>query len=150
LPALTGEENTVELLPRGQILCAADSVESLLVQATAACAFGNDVLLLKSAVADEIAAALGTGCRVVDSADAARVLDGEVPGVRTDVVLVTSEQRGVGNLRRMAASRMIDVAVTRDDGTYDWTQLVRERVTTVNASAAGGNTQLMVMSEDAI
>jgi RHH-type proline utilization regulon transcriptional repressor/proline dehydrogenase/delta 1-pyrroline-5-carboxylate dehydrogenase len=150
LPALTGEENTVELLPRGQAFCAADSVESLLVQATAACALGNEVLLLKSSVADEIAAALGARCRVVDSADAARVLDGELPGVRPDVVLVTSDQRGAGTLRRIAAQRMIGVAATRDDGTYDWTQLVRERVTTVNASAAGGNTQLMVMSEDAV
>ncbi|WP_227746800.1 bifunctional proline dehydrogenase/L-glutamate gamma-semialdehyde dehydrogenase PutA [Paraburkholderia franconis] len=150
LPALTGEENTVELLPRGQAFCAADSVEALLVQATAACAFGNEVLLLKSSVADEIAAALGTGCRVVDAADAARVLDGEVPGVRPDVVLATADQQDVGNLRRMAAQRMIGIAVTHDDGTYDWTQLVRERITTVNASAAGGNTQLMVMSEDVV
>ena len=149
LPALTGEENTVELLPRGQVLCATDSASAVIAQAIAAAAFGNEVVLLKSQVSDEIANTLGAGCRVVDAADAARILHGDVPGVRPDVVLATPGQHGLDNIRRLAAEAMIAVVVADDSGLYDWTQLVRERVTTVNASAAGGNTQLMVMSEDA-
>jgi RHH-type proline utilization regulon transcriptional repressor/proline dehydrogenase/delta 1-pyrroline-5-carboxylate dehydrogenase len=86
---------------------------------------------------------------VIDAADAARILRGDVPGVRPDVVLATPGQHGLDTIRRLAAEAMIAVVVADDSGLYDWTQLVRERVTTVNASAAGGNTQLMVMSEDA-
>lgn len=149
LPALTGEENTVELLPRGQVLCAADSVSAVIAQASFAAAFGNEVVLLKSQISDEIASTLGAGCRVIDAADAARILRGDVPGVRPDVVLTTPGQHGLDNIRRLAAEAMIAVVMADDTGGYDWTQLVRERVTTVNASAAGGNTQLMVMSEDA-
>jgi hypothetical protein len=62
--------------------------------------------------------------------------------------------------RRVAFSRAYDGFILRNarfgcvqedsEGQYDWIQLVRERVTTVNASAAGGNTQLIVLSEDAV
>ncbi|MBA5844606.1 hypothetical protein H3291_28245, partial [Escherichia coli] len=50
---------------------------------------------------------------------------------------------------RAAAADAAAILLAPDvHGMYDWTRLVRERVTTVNASAAGGNTQLMVLSED--
>lgn len=149
LPALTGEENTVELLPRGQVLCTGESAFSLAMQVMATVAFGNDAVLPKSAIADEIAAVLNGACKVIASADVKRALAGELRDVRVEAVLAAADYRDLGNLRRLCAARMTSVVVAEASGRYDWTQLVRERVTTVNASAAGGNTQLMVMSEDA-
>ncbi|WP_242538970.1 bifunctional proline dehydrogenase/L-glutamate gamma-semialdehyde dehydrogenase PutA [Trinickia acidisoli] len=148
LPALTGEENTVELLPRGQMLCLGASPAAIVAQAMAACAFGNRIVLLRSPLAEAIARTLGDACRVVDSTDAIRVMSGDFAGVRPDLVMLTRDQTGITEIRSTAAQLMIACVQEDSDGLYDWTQLVRERVTTVNASAAGGNTQLMVLSED--
>ncbi|HKT96374.1 MAG TPA: bifunctional proline dehydrogenase/L-glutamate gamma-semialdehyde dehydrogenase PutA [Paraburkholderia sp.] len=150
LPALTGEENTVELLPRGQVLCTGESPAVVLEQAMVASAFGNTVLLFKSAVSDEIAQVLGATCRVVNAADVAATIRGEVVGVKPDAVMVAANHSALARLRVAAAEHMKALVQPGVDGQYDWTQLVRERVTTVNASAAGGNTQLMVLSEDAV
>lgn len=149
LPALTGEENTVELLPRGQVLCTGESPVVVLEQAMMARAFGNTVLVFKSAVSDEIAHVLGAACRVVNGSDVAALIRGEVAGVRPDAVMVAANHPALASLRVAAAEHMKALVQPGADGQYDWTQLVRERVTTVNASAAGGNTQLMVLSEDA-
>jgi RHH-type proline utilization regulon transcriptional repressor/proline dehydrogenase/delta 1-pyrroline-5-carboxylate dehydrogenase len=65
------------------------------------------------------------------------------------VVLAEQKQANSGFIREAAAKRRVAVVFADVSGQYDWTQVVRERVTTVNASAAGGNTQLMVLSEDA-
>ncbi|WP_321867384.1 bifunctional proline dehydrogenase/L-glutamate gamma-semialdehyde dehydrogenase PutA [Paraburkholderia tropica] len=149
LPALTGEENTVELLPRGQVLCAGNTPDEVLDQAIAASVFGNDVVLLKSAIADDIAQVLGAACKVLSGADAASILRGTATGVQPDVVLVASSYQNDRALRVVAAERGIAVVGADASGQYDLVSLVRERITTVNASAAGGNTQLMVLSEDA-
>lgn len=149
LPALSGEENTVELLPRGQVLCAGASAAAAVAQAIVASAFGNQVVLLRSSISDAIAHTLGDACRVIDSTDAAHVLGGEFVQVCPDVVLVSRDQKDIAGVRAAAARYAVECVQARDDGSYDWTQLVRERVVTVNASAAGGNTQLMVLSEDA-
>ncbi len=150
LPALSGEENTVEVLPRGQVLCAGLSAAAVVVQAINACAFGNQVVLLRSSIAEAIARTLGDACRVVDSTDAVRVIGGEFANVRPDVVIVSRNEKEIAAIRAMAAQYMVGCVREGEDGQYDWTQLVRERVVTVNASAAGGNTQLMVLSEDAL
>lgn len=150
LPALSGEENTVEVLPRGQVLCAGLSAAAVVVQAINACAFGNQVVLLRSSIAEAIARTLGDACRVVDSTDAVRVIGGEFANVRPDVVMVSRNKKEIAAIRTMAAQCMVGCVREGEDGQYDWTQLVRERVVTVNASAAGGNTQLMVLSEDAL
>lgn len=149
LPALTGEENTVELMPRGQVFCAGETPSSIVAQVIVASAFGNEVVLLKSSVSDELAKILAGGCRVVDSADAGWLLRGEIEGVDPAVVLAEQKQANSGFIREAAAKRRVAVVFADVSGQYDWTQVVRERVTTVNASAAGGNTQLMVLSEDA-
>jgi RHH-type proline utilization regulon transcriptional repressor/proline dehydrogenase/delta 1-pyrroline-5-carboxylate dehydrogenase len=148
LPALTGEENTVELLARGQVLCAGESAGAIVAQAMAATAFGNDVILLRSPIASDLAARLGGKCRIVDTTDVLHVVGGGVAGVRLAVVLAEAGQANLPAIRKALASVAGTVLTPSIHGTYDWTRLVRERVTTVNASAAGGNTQLMVLSED--
>ncbi|MCG5073195.1 bifunctional proline dehydrogenase/L-glutamate gamma-semialdehyde dehydrogenase PutA [Paraburkholderia tagetis] len=149
LPALTGEENTVEILPRGQVLCTGESPAVVFEQVMMASAFGNTALLFKSAVSDDIARVLGAACRVVNASDIAAVIKGEGVGVKPDAVMVEANHFALAGLRVAAAEHMKALVQRGTDGQYDWTQLVRERVTTVNASAAGGNTQLMVLSEDA-
>ncbi|MBR8184212.1 bifunctional proline dehydrogenase/L-glutamate gamma-semialdehyde dehydrogenase PutA [Burkholderia ambifaria] len=148
LPALTGEENTVELLARGQVLCAGESAGAIVAQAMAATAFGNDVILLRSPIASDLAARLAGKCRIVDTTDVLHVVGGGVAGVRLAVVLAEAGQANLPAIRKALASVAGTVLTPSIHGTYDWTRLVRERVTTVNASAAGGNTQLMVLSED--
>ncbi|HDR9318567.1 TPA: bifunctional proline dehydrogenase/L-glutamate gamma-semialdehyde dehydrogenase PutA [Burkholderia vietnamiensis] len=148
LPALTGEENTVELLARGQVLCAGESIGAIVMQAMAATAFGNEAILLRSPIAGEVASRLAGKCRIVDATDAARIVRGDVAGVRPAVVLVEAGQVNLPSIRAAAANMSSAVVIADANGMYDWTRLVRERVTTVNASAAGGNTQLMVLSED--
>ncbi|MDR6496437.1 RHH-type proline utilization regulon transcriptional repressor/proline dehydrogenase/delta 1-pyrroline-5-carboxylate dehydrogenase [Paraburkholderia terricola] len=151
LPALTGEENTVEILPRGKVLCAAQSAEDILTQVLYASAFGNHIVLTESSISADIRGALGAQCHVIaHSSDVARLLAGDSSGTRPDVVLVAAGQRSIQDLRSAGAAQGTCVLVGEQSGAYDWTRLVRERVTTVNASAAGGNTQLMVMSEDAL
>lgn len=150
LPALTGEENTVELLPQGQILCAGDTAISVITQAMVASAFGNDVILLKSSFSDDISNSLAGACRIVDSRDALTVLRGEIEGVRPFAVLIDRYWADAASLQRAAMLSHVAVVLADTSGHYDWTQVVRERVTTVNASAAGGNTQLMILSEDIV
>lgn len=148
LPALTGEENTIEVLGRGQVLCAGASSGAVIAQAIAATAFGNEVILLKSAIAGDVAARLPGQCRIVESDDVLRVVRGEIAGVRPAVVLVDVDEPRLATIRTAAADGGALVLEPDVHGMYDWTHLVRERVTTVNASAAGGNTQLMVLNED--
>lgn len=150
LPALSGEENTVELQPRGQVLCAGASAADVVMQAILASALQNQVVLPRSSVSDAIAHTLGDACRVIDSTDAARVLSGEFAPVCPDAVLISRDQKGAADMRAAAARYGVACVQACHDGSYDWTQLVRERVVTVNASAAGGNTQLMVLSEGAL
>jgi RHH-type proline utilization regulon transcriptional repressor/proline dehydrogenase/delta 1-pyrroline-5-carboxylate dehydrogenase len=150
LPALTGEENTYELLARGQVLCTGDSLAALIPQAMAAVAFGNEVVVLKSAHSPDLAARIPGACRVLDATDLASVVRGDIKGVRPASVLSEPSLRSLPQVIEAASKRMTAVVLSDDTGGYDWTALVRERITTVNASAAGGNTQLMVLSEDAI
>ncbi len=149
LPALTGEENTIELLPRGRVLCAGESAGDLVFQAMMASAFGNEVILLATPFAQEIAAKLGKSCSIVQSADATSVILGDLASVHPDAVMVTRKQKDMMRLRAAAMQSKLGCVEETASGGYDWSLLVRERVTTVNASAAGGNTQLMVLSEDA-
>ncbi|WP_244201386.1 bifunctional proline dehydrogenase/L-glutamate gamma-semialdehyde dehydrogenase PutA [Paraburkholderia rhynchosiae] len=149
LPGLSGEENTVELLPRGQVFCTGETASSIVAQAMLASAFGNEVVLLKSSVSADVAKALAGGCRIVESEYAGRVIRGEIDGVKPVVVLAEQKQANADSIREAAAQSQVAAVFADTSGQYDWTQVVRERVTTVNASAAGGNTQLMVLSEDA-
>ncbi|MFM0606252.1 bifunctional proline dehydrogenase/L-glutamate gamma-semialdehyde dehydrogenase PutA [Paraburkholderia sediminicola] len=149
LPALTGEENTVELLPRGQVFCAGETANSIIAQAMVASALGNEVVLLKSSISDDVAKILSNRCRIVDSTDIGQVIRGEIDGIRPAVVLAELQQANAVLIRETAARNLVATVFAHASGHYDWTQVVRERVTTVNASAAGGNTQLMVLSEDA-
>ncbi|HEX7935509.1 MAG TPA: bifunctional proline dehydrogenase/L-glutamate gamma-semialdehyde dehydrogenase PutA [Paraburkholderia sp.] len=153
LPALAGEENTLEFLPRGIVLCAAHEADEIIFQTMLASAFGNTVMLAPGAAAQSVRRVLGERCIVADTADLGGLIEGRLPHGRPDVVLVpasttaaTAAPAASGFAAACAKQRVPMLQTHIADG-CDFGSLVRERITTVNASAAGGNTQLMVLSE---
>jgi RHH-type proline utilization regulon transcriptional repressor/proline dehydrogenase/delta 1-pyrroline-5-carboxylate dehydrogenase len=72
---------------------------------------------------------------------------------RPAAVLFDCDAQQLAAVRARVAGAWPDVPIavlTSDaDGLYDWTRLVRERMTTINVSAAGGSEQLMMVSDEA-
>jgi RHH-type transcriptional regulator, proline utilization regulon repressor / proline dehydrogenase / delta 1-pyrroline-5-carboxylate dehydrogenase len=147
LPALAGEENTLEFLPRGTVLCAAGGIEECVLQAMVASAFGNKILLMPGEAAQLVKQVLGERCIVADKKDIQDLVEGREPGSHPDVVLASASMGSVTGLSAVCLKHRIPVIETNITSGCDFTSLVRERITTINASAAGGNTQLMVLSE---
>ncbi len=139
LPGPTGESNQLRFVARGRALCVADDEGDLLLQAAAALASGNRVLLC-AAGAGALLARLPRAleARVTATADAA--------SAAADVVLATPAHAPA--LRRALAAR--DGArvrvVTPVDGDYPLEALVVEQTLTVNTAAAGGNASLMTLA----
>jgi RHH-type proline utilization regulon transcriptional repressor/proline dehydrogenase/delta 1-pyrroline-5-carboxylate dehydrogenase len=149
LPALSGEENTLELLPKGPVLCMGPTSEEVVLQAMTAVAVGAVVLLSRNDASTPLAALLGPeNCSLVDPTES-RI----GPSVRPAAVLFDGDVQQLAAVGARVAVAWPDVPialVSRDaDGLYDWTRLVRERMTTINVSAAGGSEQLMMVSDDA-
>ncbi|MFT4192507.1 MAG: bifunctional proline dehydrogenase/L-glutamate gamma-semialdehyde dehydrogenase PutA [Comamonas sp.] len=142
LPALAGEENTVEWLPAGTVWCAGRSAASVLRQAVLATAFGNRVALPDGTLGQAIQAVLGESCWL--GADPLEAVPS--PDEAPDVVLFDRES-GAWTPAAAAAGRPARRVAADVEGHYAWSSLVRERVVTINASAAGGNTQLMLLNE---
>ncbi|WP_407277624.1 bifunctional proline dehydrogenase/L-glutamate gamma-semialdehyde dehydrogenase PutA [Aromatoleum evansii] len=151
LPAPAGEENTLELLAAGRLLCVAQSDESLVKQTLAAIAFGNTALLPRSKLAETLQGIVGNGrCIIVDN-DIARSAD-KIAAAQPRLVLTDLSGENLASLRKRAQSASrngVSVVTSDSDGSYDWSYLVRERTTSINVSAAGGNTQLMMLTEEA-
>ncbi|MGF6878085.1 bifunctional proline dehydrogenase/L-glutamate gamma-semialdehyde dehydrogenase PutA [Paraburkholderia sp. MM5477-R1] len=147
LPALSGEENTLEFLPRGTALCVAGEPHERVFQAMIASAFGNKVVLPADDVATAVKRVLGEHCVIAATSDLQNLLETEQPGARPDVVLVSRKARVAPAFSAACIRQRIALLKTDFSEGCDLTGLVRERITTVNASAAGGNTQLMVLSE---
>ena len=147
LPALAGEENTLEFMPRGDVLCAAGDADESVFQAMVASAFGNTVMLAPGEAAQAVKKVLGERCIVADGAAMQSLIDAPLPYGRPDVVLISATTRVAPGFSAACLKHRIPVIRTDAAQGCDFTSLVRERITTVNASAAGGNTQLMVLSE---
>lgn len=152
LPAPAGEENTLELLPKGRALCFGTSEESLIQQVLAAVSFGNLVVLPRSPLAETVFALLGdANCMLVDSdiSSSAEKISRSTP--RVILADFRGEQLNAFRERVTAAcTDMVSVIVPDSTGAYDWSCLVRERTTSINVSAAGGNTQLMMLTEETV
>ncbi|HJP69371.1 MAG TPA: aldehyde dehydrogenase family protein [Sphingomicrobium sp.] len=147
LPALAGEENTLEFLPRGAVLCAAGNADESIFQAMVASAFGNTVMLATGEAAQAAKLVLGERCIVVDGTEMHNLIDAPLPHGRPDAVLISASTRIAPGFSAACLKQRIPVIRTDAVEGCDFTSLVRERITTINASAAGGNTQLMVLSE---
>jgi len=140
LPGPTGERNTLALLPRGAVLCAAGTQPALLNQLAAVLATGNTAL-----VANEAASLLPTDLPAAVKDCIGRAGDG-VDGP-FQVALVESQL--AASLHPRLAAREGALASLIDTNAEDaiplW-RLLAERALCVNTTAAGGNASLMTLS----
>jgi RHH-type proline utilization regulon transcriptional repressor/proline dehydrogenase/delta 1-pyrroline-5-carboxylate dehydrogenase len=139
LPGPTGEANTLRFVPRGAVLCNADSTPALLNQLAAILATGNQAVVLKTA-------------------------DGHLPidlpaGVRSRLQIVAQHQdcnelalalheNGAADLRTTLAERdgaIVPVVLSQCDEPIALWRLVSEQTVCINTTAAGGNTGLMAL-----
>ncbi|THF61956.1 trifunctional transcriptional regulator/proline dehydrogenase/L-glutamate gamma-semialdehyde dehydrogenase [Pseudothauera nasutitermitis] len=140
LPGPTGEDNSLNFVPRGQIAGVAGSAAARVHQLLAALATGNRLLVDDSEPARRLAAALpaelakwlvlDTGWQ--DAAFGALLFDG--PDMEADAWRV-----------RLAERSGPIVGLLRPEPEYDPARLVHERTISVNTAAAGGNASLMAM-----
>ncbi len=138
-----GESNQYLLQARGALLCRADSVAGLLRQAAAALATGHVALLSgthAAAACAQIPAALNAQVRSVrdDDLPEAALYDGDPAGL-------LELQR---ELTRYGHAVVPVHALPRDSlahADYPLELLLRERATSVNTAAAGGNASLMTI-----
>ncbi len=138
-----GEHNDYLLLPRGQLLCRADSREELLRQAAAALATGN-VALLSGAHAEPAAALVPSTLRErvrvatpQDLPDAA-LYQGGPAGLRALQAELTRHEHAVVNVYALPSD-----AIKASD--YPLELLLHEQAVSVNTAAAGGNASLMTI-----
>ncbi len=140
LPGPTGETNVLEFRPRGLVACIADDERALRVQARAAQALGNSVVMLRSHHTHGMRHALdATRLQLVDRLDLAHV-----DAVMADLPPARLRELRADVLREECA--ITPVLVPGSDGEYDLAQLVVERTITVNTAAAGGNAALLALA----
>jgi RHH-type proline utilization regulon transcriptional repressor/proline dehydrogenase/delta 1-pyrroline-5-carboxylate dehydrogenase len=141
LPGPTGERNTLALVPRGSVVCVADTLAGLL---------------------NQIAAVLATGNIALVAEDSSKLLPGDLPAVVKDRVQVVGslenfagdfqialvETMRVAGLRASLAARsgaLVGLIDTNEDGAIPLWRLLAERALCVNTTAAGGNASLMTL-----
>ena len=141
LPGPTGERNTLALVPRGAVVCAAGTQEGLLNQLAAVVATGNTALV---------------------AGDTAQLLPGDLPAAVKDrvrsianlnafegdfqVALVESMLAGelYGQLAARSGALVSLIDTNKGEAIPLW-RLLAERALCVNTTAAGGNASLMTL-----
>jgi RHH-type proline utilization regulon transcriptional repressor/proline dehydrogenase/delta 1-pyrroline-5-carboxylate dehydrogenase len=137
----TGESNALFLRPRGSVACIADDEDALRAQVGLALGSGNTALLMRSAVAERVAATFGGRCRLVADALLAA----------PDAILFAGGEAREREIRHaLAASEGPIVPMLYVDGKRpgDAMRLVVERTLTINTTASGGNASLLSLAED--
>jgi RHH-type proline utilization regulon transcriptional repressor/proline dehydrogenase/delta 1-pyrroline-5-carboxylate dehydrogenase len=141
LPGPTGERNTLALLPRGSVVCAAGTADGLMNQIAAALATGNIALVPAQSAAllpADLPAAVKDRVKTIGSLDS---FDGEF-----QIALV--ESMLAGELHAQLAARsgaLVSLIDTNEDGAIPLWRLLAERALCVNTTAAGGNASLMTL-----
>jgi RHH-type transcriptional regulator, proline utilization regulon repressor / proline dehydrogenase / delta 1-pyrroline-5-carboxylate dehydrogenase len=141
LPGPTGERNTLSFVPRGTVLCAADTIGVLLNQLAAVLATGNRaVVVARSAelVPAGLPAEVKEHITVVGAVDACKA--------EFQIALVEASLANA--LRPVLAARsgaIVGVIDTSEEGAIPLWRLVAERALCVNTTAAGGNASLMTL-----
>jgi RHH-type proline utilization regulon transcriptional repressor/proline dehydrogenase/delta 1-pyrroline-5-carboxylate dehydrogenase len=139
LPGPTGERNTLALVSRGAVACAAGTLGGLL---------------------NQLAATLATGNTALVTADTAKLLPADLPAVvkeqiRTVSSLETSEFQ-IALVESMLAAQLhgplaarsgalVGLITTNEDNAIPLWRLLAERALCVNTTAAGGNASLMTL-----
>ena len=141
LPGPTGERNTLALVPRGAVVCAAGTQDGLLNQLAAVLATGNIALLA------------GDTAKLVPADLPATVRDrikpvADLNGFEGDFQIALVESMLAGSLYSPLAARsgaLVSLIDTNEDGAIPLWRLLAERALCVNTTAAGGNASLMTL-----
>ena len=140
LPGPTGETNQLAYVPRGRVMCVADSREALVAQLIAIFATGNVAILSADSVAAVEAGSLPGSLNL----SIGKSLDD------VDAVLFSGGQAAADALRQQLADQEGPVILLNQAdaaGQYDLHRLVHERAVSINTTAAGGNASLMSMED---
>ena len=141
LPGPTGERNTLAFMPRGAVVCAANTIGVLLNQLAAVFATGNRAVVLAGAahvLPQGLPAPLRDLIEVVTS----------IEQVKDEFQLALVEASLAGGLRSALAARdgaIAGIIDTTEEGAIPIWRLVAERAVCVNTTAAGGNASLMTL-----
>ena len=141
LPGPTGERNTLALVPRGTVVCAAGTQDGLLNQLAAVLATGNIALLT------------GDTTKLVPADLPAAVKDrikpvADLNSFEGDFQIALVESMLAGGLYGQLAARsgaLVSLIDTNEDGAIPLWRLLAERALCVNTTAAGGNASLMTL-----
>jgi RHH-type proline utilization regulon transcriptional repressor/proline dehydrogenase/delta 1-pyrroline-5-carboxylate dehydrogenase len=140
LPGPVGEQNQYRLMPRGRVLCRAETLEGVLRQIAACLATGNKALVLSDAVLPPLPAAL------------AKHVERVTKIVPADVALYEGDTGGLCALMTELAEQPHSVvpvyALPREgwrNADYPLEFLLAEQAVSVNTAAAGGNASLMTI-----
>jgi RHH-type proline utilization regulon transcriptional repressor/proline dehydrogenase/delta 1-pyrroline-5-carboxylate dehydrogenase len=141
LPGPTGERNTLALVPRGTVVCAAGTQDGLLNQLAAVLATGNIALIA------------GETAKLVPADLPATVKDrikpvADLNSFEGDFQIALVESMLAGSLYSQLAARsgaLVSLIDTNEDGVIPLWRLLAERALCVNTTAAGGNASLMTL-----
>ena len=141
LPGPTGERNTLNLVPRGAVVCAAATLPGLLNQLAAVLATGN------------VALVVGESAHLLPGNLPAAVMDrvqvvAKLDSFQGDFQIALVEGGLVNGLRSQLAARegaLVGLIDTNEDGAIPLWRLLAERALCVNTTAAGGNASLMTL-----
>jgi RHH-type transcriptional regulator, proline utilization regulon repressor / proline dehydrogenase / delta 1-pyrroline-5-carboxylate dehydrogenase len=151
LPGPTGEENSLQLVPRGVLLCCGgDDPDSLRRQMAMAIASGCAVLAVAGSntehTVSDIKAILvaadmpSTLVAMINADDVASAVDGDIDAVIAD-----------GSLRNplaMLLAKRAGAIIPLLSSTDDPERYFHERTLTIDTTAAGGNASLLAMNLD--
>lgn len=135
MPCVTGESNTLNLWPKGPVLCLGPTVEDALAQAGAARRMGCPALTVVPGA---------TGANAIDGYLKREVLT-ELTGI--EVVSLWSTETDQRAARQALAARdgkIIPLVTGRDVESY----CILERHTCIDTTAAGGNASLLAATEE--
>ncbi|MEN3113292.1 bifunctional proline dehydrogenase/L-glutamate gamma-semialdehyde dehydrogenase PutA [Uliginosibacterium paludis] len=143
LPGPTGERNRLRFAPRGKFFCVAEDEDALLLQIAALLATGNTPVLRDSELAHALRQRLPAGLQeCLGMAPEPLSLPDLAGVVFSGAPLAARELR----IRLAAREGAILPFVTRAaQGRYPLWRLLHERVLSLNTTAAGGNTSLMML-----
>ncbi|WP_033374872.1 proline dehydrogenase family protein [Leeia oryzae] len=142
LPSLTGEENTLEFMPRGNVLVLGSNEANQMGLILCAFAFGNKVFIKKGSLSESVAGVLKSSDLVlIDNVNEASVNYSKI-----DAALYMASDKVDSGLVSSLRNEGCPVFECSNDY-FNVHPYVKERVVSINASASGGNTQLMILSE---
>ncbi len=148
LPGPVGERNTYMMERRGTVLCVASGVAAMCVQIGAALATGNIAAVLPPPDSTDLVAAIPAAVRahlhlIPDAAEAdgdVMLFEGDADTLRHWAMVLARCDGPIVPIHGVARG-----ALATGDADYHLEWLLRERVISVNTTAAGGNASLMTI-----